>query len=105
HAHSSDRRDGRPTLRGNQHLRAPNRVNAPHSATVLVVKGEPRTLNPPSEYLLATRDLVAYRLRGRPRDRQDGKPKAVGIFAGPTTTPAALARLLRNAAQALDPAR
>jgi hypothetical protein len=60
---------------------------------------------PPSEYLLSTRDVVAFRMRGKPRDHVDGRHRSVVIFAGPTTTPAQLAVLLRNAAQARDPVR
>jgi hypothetical protein len=59
---------------------------------------------PPPEYLLATRDVVAFRVRGRPRDVETGQHRAVVIFAGPGLTPARLAGYLREAAQALHPA-
>jgi hypothetical protein len=55
--------------------------------------------------MLATRELVCFRLRGRPRDVQPGHHREVVIYAQPTMTPARLAGYLRAAAQALDPPR
>jgi hypothetical protein len=55
--------------------------------------------------MLATKEVRAVRLRGRPRDPENGQHLAVVIYAHATMTPARLAGYLREAAQALDPAR
>ena len=61
------------------------------------------TTERPAEYLLETRELVAFRVRGRPRDPADGRHREVVIYAQATMTPGRLAAYLRNAAAALDP--
>lgn len=57
---------------------------------------------PPAELLLATATISAYRFRGRPRDPEDGRHRAVVVFAEPTMTPHRLAMLLRDAADRLE---
>jgi hypothetical protein len=61
------------------------------------------TTERPTEYLLETRDVVAFRVRGRPRDSEGGAHRQVVIYCEPTMTPTRLARHLRNAAEAFDP--
>lgn len=57
----------------------------------------------PAEYLLETREVVACRVRGNPRDVENGAHRRVVIFAEPTMTPSRLATYLRSAADALAP--
>jgi hypothetical protein len=57
---------------------------------------------PPTEVLLATGDLLAVRVHGRPRDPQEGHHKAVVVFTDATMSPHRLAGYLRDAAERLE---
>ncbi len=57
----------------------------------------------PAEYLLGTREVVAFRVRGNPRDVEKGRHREVVIFAQATMSPSRLATYLRAAADALEP--
>lgn len=57
----------------------------------------------PAELLLDGRELVAFRVRGRPRDPEDGTHRQVVVFVAPDLAPTRLAGLLRGAADALAP--
>jgi hypothetical protein len=60
------------------------------------------TPEPPTELLLSTGDLLAVRVKGRPRDPATGRHKAVVIFIAPTMSSHILAAHLRDAADRLE---
>lgn len=57
---------------------------------------------PPSELLLATATISAYRFNGRPRDPLDGRHKRVVLFVRADVHPTQLAADLRAAADRLE---
>jgi hypothetical protein len=59
---------------------------------------------PPGATLLATPDVLAVRLRGRPRSPATGAHRHLVIFAEPTMSARRLAAYLREAAERLEAA-